>query len=222
MTSAVITITSTDNKYIAKFSEDHEGETYVYKYWNQEGAHEETRPLYYIVNIYKIADANPATETLIHTFKQSRQGPQAYNMVRSFVKVNGVMWFISMLNAAVKYYVNCETGIGYTAPENRYSTWFNILAVSPNGTHIIVSTYCYNSPGNSDGREIFDISQLDTVGPVRKYVSKVPAIFNISDETCIYEFTGNSETEVRLSYYNEYNEGEDLETNYDIGVFQIA
>lgn len=220
--SEEIIIKSADGKYTAKFSEDLDGETYVYKCWNQLGALEETRPLYYIVNIYKIADTNPATETLIHTFKQSRQGPQAHNMVKSFVKVNGVMWFISMLNYAVKYYVNCETGIGYTAPGDRYCTWHNIKASSPNGTHVIVYTYCYNSPCNSDASEIFDISQLDTLGPVRKHVTKVPAIFNITDETCIYEFTGNSETEIKLSYYNEYNEGDELNINYDIGVFQIA
>lgn len=218
-------VKSADGKYIAKLTDDPDHETYVYKYWNHTGAHEETKPKYYIVTIYKVDnhdDSDSITEIPIHTFKQCRQGPQSHNMVKAFVRVNGVMWFIIMLNYAVKYYVNCDTGIGYTAPEDKYRTWYNIKASSPNGTHVIVYTYCYNSPCDSDATEIFDISQLDTLGPVRKYVAKVPTIFNIRDETCVYKFTGNSETEIKLSYYNEYNEGDALELNYDIGVFQIS
>lgn len=215
-------ITSKCGKYIAKLTDDLSGETYIYKYWNCAGAHEEIKPLYYIVTIYKVDDTDSAILIPIHTYKECRRGPQTYNMAKAFIRVNGVMWFIGALNYSVKYYVNCETGIGYTAPEDKYRTWHKIKACSPNGTHIIVYTYCYNSPCNSDSTEIFDISQLDTKGAVQKFLAKVPAIFNITDETCIYEFTGNSETEIKLSYYNEYNEGEAHNINYDIGVFQIS
>ncbi len=215
-------ITSKCGKYIAKLTDDPSGETYVYKCWNSEGAREETKLLYYIVTIYKVDDTDSTIQTPIHVYKECRQGPQTCNMAKAFIRVNGIMWFIGALNYSIKYYVNCETGIGYTAPANNYNTWYRIKGCSPNGTHIIVATYCYNSPCNSDSNEIFDISQLDTKGAVKKYVNKVPSIFNITDETCIYEFTGNSETEIKLSYYNEYNEGKALDIAYDIGVFQIS
>jgi hypothetical protein len=98
-------ITSKCGKYIAKLTDDLEGETYVYKYWGRDGAHEEIKPLYYIVTIYKVDDNDSAIQTPIHVYKECRRGPQTYNMVKAFIRVNGVMWFIGALNYSVKYYV---------------------------------------------------------------------------------------------------------------------
>lgn len=210
--------TSKCGKYIAKITVDPDNETYVYKFWNGNGAQEINKPKYYIITIYKVDES--ATETVVHIYKEARHGPSTNAIAKCFVNVNGVMWFIGALNHTVRYFVNCETGKGYTAPAEQYIVWDRIASISPNGTHIIVITYTWH--GNAhDGYSIFDISNLDTVGPIEKFITKVPSIFNINYESCIREFTGNSETEIKLSYTNEYDDTEPPKI-YDIGIFQLV
>jgi hypothetical protein len=132
-------------------------------------------------------------------------------MIKTFVVVYGVTWFIGMLNYAIKHFVNCETGENYTAPGDRYTTWHYIANASPSGKHIIVYTYVFG--GNEDNKRIYNISNLATSGPVETYILNVPSVFN--ERMCEIEFVDDDN--VKLFYYNEYDDNK----RCDIGVFKI-
>jgi uncharacterized protein YegJ (DUF2314 family) len=161
---------------------------------------------YLVISIYRIGD-----ETLVHSYRESTEGPHSHGMVKTFVVVCGVTWFIGMLNYAVKYFVNCETGENYTAPIDRYNTWHYIASTSPSGKYIIVETYTFG--GNEDIKRIYDLSNITTVGPVETYLLNVPDVFN--ERMCEMEFVDDDY--VKLFYYNEYDDNK----RNDIGVFKL-
>jgi hypothetical protein len=220
---------SSDGKFVVRGSMDTSGETYIKRIWANYPAkvsddglslvstgpndtelfrreQEFVMNKYLVVSIYRTE-----CETLVHSYRESTEGPHTYGMIKAFVIVNGVTWFIGMLNYAVKYFVNCETGESYTSPDSHYNTWRNIECISPSGNQIIVNTYTFG--GNEDIKQIYDISNISNVGPVEAWLVNVPSVFN--EKYCEMEFVDDDS--VKLFYYNEY----DNDKRYDIGVFKI-
>jgi hypothetical protein len=207
---------SEDNTYVARLSKDTSGITYTQKIWKNNSTYEEIEVNSYIsVKIYKIIE--PKFEQLIHEYKESTIGPSTNAILKCFVKVNGVQWFIGALNFKQRYYVNCETGKSYIDNEDMYNTFYRIESISPNGIYIIVNTYTY--AGNSESNQIYDISNLDKNGAVLKnFVKDPPSIFRLEDTDLIrMEFTGNTENEVRIQYKKDYEEDE----FYEMGIYYI-
>ena len=205
-----------DYTYIARFSKDDSGEFYTRKIWKSNSVCEEVNCDSYIcVKIYKIIE--PKFEQLIHEYRESTIGPHSNFMIKTFVKINGIEWFIGMLNYKVRYYVNCETGKSYTDTEDKYNTWHYIKSVSPNGTHIIVNASNYG--GNSDRDLIYDISSLDKNGAILKNLTTdIPPIFNTDYTELIFmKFTGKSEKEIKITYKKDFDD-EDL---HEMGIYYI-
>ena len=153
--------------------------------------------------------------TIVHTFKQSTQGPRTEQMIKQFVVIDGITWFIGMLNYMTVYFVNCETCIAYTAQEDKYTTWRYMLAISPNGHYIVVSTYSFG--GNWDYKNVYNISKLDTDGAIITFIENVPADVDLEDDMVMVKFTGMTETEIKISKYSDID-GE----KYDLGVFNVV
>jgi hypothetical protein len=164
---------------------------------------------YLYITIYK------ADGTIVHTFKQSTQGPRTEQMIKRFVVIDGITWFIGMLNYATLYFVNCETGISYTAPEDKYTTWRYMLAISPNGHYIVVSTYAFG--GNWDYKKVYNISKLDTDGAIITFIENVPKDVDLEDDMVVVKFTGRTETEIKIFGYSDINNEQ-----YDVGAFNVA
>jgi hypothetical protein len=164
---------------------------------------------YLYITIYK------TDGTIVHTFKQSTQGPRTEQMIKQFVVIDGVTWFIGMLNYMTVYFVNCETGITYTAPEDKYTTWRYMLAISPNGHYIVVSTYSLG--GNWDYKKVYNISKIDTDGAIITFIGNVPADVDLEDDMVMVKFTGRTETEIKIIGYSDINNEQ-----YDVGVFNVA
>jgi hypothetical protein len=162
-------------------------------------------PLYNIIKIHK-AD----TDEVIFSFNECRTGP--LTPFRTFVKINGVTWFIGAVNFRTRCFLNCETGKYVEASERE--SWYNINSMSPNGKMAIIHTYIY--AGNMEYIKLYDFSQLETVGPVMKHINSLPDIFDDSyPERCTFNFV--SDTEVRLLY--KLNDDDEW---CDMGVYTIA
>ena len=195
---------TTDN-FIAKKYDDPDNETYEQTIYSNGVSMKHTHPLYNIIKIHRID-----TDEVIASYKECTRGPSY--MMKKFVKINNVQWFIGCLNYRVMCYINCETGkliIGKEA----YEIWYNIKSISPNGTLAIINEYVYG--GNAEYDRIYDLSQLDTVGPILRNVENLPDIF---DESYPELFTLEliSDTEVR-AMYKWYYEGEWR----DMGVYRV-
>ena len=222
-------ITSKDGKYVAKLCYDESGETYTRRthanskmklaedgntlvpdgpidpsLFNQ--PQEFIFNKYVVVNIYKYGCDVP-----IHSYKESNEGPKSHAMIKAFIEINGVTWFIGSLNYIARIYVNCETGESYTSNGRNYGTWYRIVDKSPDGRYIAVNTYTFG--GNDDSIQIYDVSDLAGRGAVLKHLDKVPCVFNI--DYCEMKFAGPSSVE--LSYYNEFTE-----EYVTIGIFEIV
>jgi len=197
-------VSRTDN-FIAKKYDDPDNETYEQTIYSNGTSNKYIKPLYNLIKIHRID-----TDKVIASYKECTRGP--YNMMKTFVKINNIQWFIGTMNHRMMCYINCETG-NLVIGKYAYEIWYNIKSISPNGTLAIINEYVYG--GNDEYERIYDLSQLDTVGPIRKYVDNLPDIFNHSYPE-LFTLELISDTEVKAMYRWYY----DSEWR-DMGVYTV-
>jgi len=90
-----------------------------------------------------------------------------------------------------------------------------MLAISPNGHYIVVSTYSLG--GNWDYKKVYNISKLDTDGAIITFIENVPEDVDLEDDMVVVKFTGRTETEIKIFGYSDINNEQ-----YDAGVFNVA
>ena len=58
-----------------------------------------------------------------------------------------------------------------------------MLAISPNGHYIVVSTYSFG--GNWDYKKVYNISKLDTDGAIITFIKNVPKDVDLEDDMVV-------------------------------------
>jgi hypothetical protein len=202
-------VCKTDN-FVAKCYDNPDNETYPVMRSYMGKSEKLDLPLYNIIKIHKLP-VSVNDDKVICSFKECRTGPST--PFRTFIKINGVQWFIGSLNFRIRYFINCDTGVGTVGTEE-LETWYNIKSMSPNGTLALIYTYVY--AGNTEYIRLYDLSQLDTVGPIIRQIEKLPTIFDDSNPE-LFTLDLVSDTEVSAKYKFDY---EDEEWR-DMGIYKI-
>lgn len=186
-------VSRTDN-FIAKKYDDPDNETYEQIVYSNGASNIHIKPLYNLIKIHMIDN-----DEVVASYKECTRGP--YNKMKTFVKINNIQWFIGTMNHRTMCSINCETG-NLIIGKDKYEIWYNIKSISPNGTLAIINEYVYG--GNEEYERIYDLSQLDTVGPIRRNVENLPDIFDYSyPELFTLELISDTEVKAMYRWYYE-------------------
>ncbi len=193
---------SQNNKYIARYHKDLSGEFYIKNFWKDGVNTQEKCDSYKIISINKINENGDEEE--LYRYREHVNRP---NEIKTFININNIDYFIGT-SGKNRFYFNCDTKTIYNDKVDEIK-WFYIRDISPDKKHIIVQCYINQDP--NDYKIIYDVSNLDTMGPIRKYFD-APRIYDMNH--CDIRFT--SDNRIEFYYYDV-----DYETEIKIGEYDI-
>ncbi len=174
---------SQNNKYITRYHKDLSGENGIHTLKKCDS--------YKIVSINKINENGDEEE--LYRYREHVNRP---NEIKTFININNIEYFIGT-SGTNRFYFNCDTKNIYNDKADEVK-WFYIRDISPNRKYIIVN--CYINQDSNDYEFIYDVSNLDTNGPIRKYFN-APRIYNLN--YCHIKFT--LDNRIELYYYEAYD-----------------